>query len=275
MNAPIQYFGGKHYIRYDLIEMFPDHDTYVEVFGGGASVLCAKPPSAHEIYNDIDSGLVNFFRVIQNKELIEQEGGLLDRLSLTPRSREMYYDYRASWNDSDDPVEKAYRFFIVARQGFSGIFASSGWSVTKTKKGRRAWLNAIENLPQVADRLLNADIENIDFRHCLELYDAPGTLFYLDPPYVPSTRSDGEYQHEMTEADHVDLLKIITNGIQGKVILSGYDNELYEQHLGSWQKRDIKTKLWSEKVKGGKLQDRTETVWGNVPISDKQLSLFA
>jgi len=51
-----------------LLPLIPKHHTYVEVFGGAANLLLAKEPSAVEVYNDIDSGLVNFFRVIRDKD---------------------------------------------------------------------------------------------------------------------------------------------------------------------------------------------------------------
>ena len=59
----IGYFGGKHRMAKKILQLFPPHTNYIEVFGGGGTLLLNKPPSASEIYNDIDSAVVDFFRL--------------------------------------------------------------------------------------------------------------------------------------------------------------------------------------------------------------------
>lgn len=57
----------------NLLKLMPlKHQEYVEVFGGGASLLFAKTPSPLEVYNDLDQGLVNFFRVLRDPETFER-----------------------------------------------------------------------------------------------------------------------------------------------------------------------------------------------------------
>lgn len=41
----LNYYGGKWNAGPWIIQNFPDHEIYVEVFGGGASVLLQKPRS--------------------------------------------------------------------------------------------------------------------------------------------------------------------------------------------------------------------------------------
>ncbi len=48
-----------------VIEIFPEHTTYVEAFAGGAQVFFHKEPSKVEVLNDLDGEIVNFFRVCQ------------------------------------------------------------------------------------------------------------------------------------------------------------------------------------------------------------------
>jgi len=64
MRSPINWVGGKGNMVAKLLKYIPPHYVYVEVFGGGASLLFAKKPSPVEVYNDIDVNLVNFFRYI-------------------------------------------------------------------------------------------------------------------------------------------------------------------------------------------------------------------
>jgi len=272
MRSPIWWFGGKGMMTKKLLPLIPEHKTYVEPFGGGASLLLAKKPSPVEVYNDVDSGLVNFFKVLSDPKLFER---FYRKVAVLPYSRELYNECRESWQECEDSVERAVRWFVVARQSFSGRFGAS-WSFAVTKSARgmagRAswWLSAIEQLPEIHTRLQRVQIEHNDFRKVIKAYDTPETFFYLDPPYVHLTRSSSRYQHELSDADHKDLIELLKN-IKGKVLLSGYDNPLYED-LG-WHKKQWQTvchaagKTRAAKIQGKgsakKMQPRTECVWMN------------
>jgi DNA adenine methylase len=95
----LRYFGGKWLLAPWIISNFPGHKTYVEPFGGGANVLLRKAPSKFEIYNDIDSNVVNFFRVLR-----EDHRGLARLISLTPFSRE---EFLLAMEPIEDPIERA------------------------------------------------------------------------------------------------------------------------------------------------------------------------
>ena len=85
VRAVFRFPGGKFFLVKKLLPLIPPHEVYVEVFGGAANLLFNKPPSKVEVYNDINSELVNFFRVLRDdvKWKILQE-----KLLLTPYSRE-------------------------------------------------------------------------------------------------------------------------------------------------------------------------------------------
>ena len=116
LRSPIWYVGGKGMMVQKLLHYIPPHRTYVEVFGGGASLLFAKEPSPVEVYNDIDSGVVNFFRVLRDKEKFKK---FYEKVVLTPYSREEHYYCRNTWRDCADDIERAYRWFVMVRQGFA------------------------------------------------------------------------------------------------------------------------------------------------------------
>jgi site-specific DNA-adenine methylase len=54
------------------------------------------------------------------------------------------------------------------------------------------WWGAVDQLPEIALRLLRVQFENRPAEEVIDLYDSPGTLFYCDPPYVHSTRGDSK-----------------------------------------------------------------------------------
>ena len=91
--------------------------------------------------------------------------------------------------------------------------------------------------------------------------DGERTLFYLDPPYVHDTRSTTDaYQHEMHDSVHDELLSTIQQ-CRGRVMLSGYPNELYDRTLGDWNRHDrkIDNKVSSSASK----RVMTESLWCN------------
>lgn len=263
-----------------LLPLIPPHRIYVEPFGGGASMLVAREPSAVEVYNDRDSGLVNFFRVLRNKKQFEEFRRLA---SLTPFSREEHDLCKATWAQAKDPVERAHDFFVVARMSFGGIFNNSwGHTVASSSRGMSeataAWLGAIERLPEVSARLLRVQIEHADAVEVIERYDTPETFFYLDPPYVLSTRTKVGYTHEMDDAQHRRLVERLLR-VEGKVLLSGYANGLYsELEARGWGRRDFeaicyasgRTRLNGLKGTGAaKLkQQRVESVWFNYEVGE-------
>ncbi|MGQ9459011.1 MAG: DNA adenine methylase [Anaerolineae bacterium] len=229
MNNIVRWMGSKGRMAKRIIPLFPPHRTYVEPFGGTAAVLFRKPPSPVEVYNDIDEGLVNFFRVLRDPDQFQK----FHRLAcLTPYSRAEYNVALKSWDQYEDPVERAYRWFIIARMGIPGEFGEGwGYSVLSTTSGMSrcvyAWLATVEHLPEFAARLLRVQVECKDFRDIFRTYDTPETLFYCDPPYILSTRKGKFYQHELSDQDHEELVDILLH-IQGMAVVSGYDHPIYK-----------------------------------------------
>ena len=66
LRPPFAWFGGKHWLAKRIHRYMPLHQRYVDLFAGSASILFAKPRSPVEVINDLDSGVVNFYRVLRN-----------------------------------------------------------------------------------------------------------------------------------------------------------------------------------------------------------------
>lgn len=250
-KSSINWFGGKYYMANDIISLFPKHNMYVEVFGGAGHILFKKESSPIEVYNDIDNGLVLFFRILRDENKANQ---LKMKLDLTPYSREEFYNCRDTWRDEQDEIEKARKWYVTAMQSFSTNFSTWSHSKSKSRRGMAQavsqFLGKIEqDLPDAVDRLKMVQVENMDFRKLITKYDSKDTLFYLDPPYIHDTRKmTYTYAHEIQEKDHRELVDILLN-IKGKAILSGYDHSIYDKlienewqkiSLGQFDKRSIK-----------------------------------
>lgn len=230
VQSALNWFGGKQKLAAWIVSKLPPHEVYVEPFGGAASVLLAKPPSTLEVYNDIDGDLVHFWRVVRDESLYPR---LVRRLELTPYSRAEYVDCRDHWAETDDPVERAARWFVAVSQGFSGqhpkAHPKKGWAHqvrARCGAGAESWLARVARLPEIHARLRMVQIECLDWREIFDRYDGPATCFYCDPPYVQATRRDGRYPHEMSDDDHRELVERLRS-IQGTAVLSGYPNDIY------------------------------------------------
>ena len=259
----------------NLLQWIPPHKTYVEAFGGGATLLFAKEPSPVEVYNDIDSNLVNFFQVLRDDAAFEEFYKLC---VCTPYSREIFGECRQDIEKESDNVKRAWKFFVSAKMAFSGRHKSPSWSkcTTQSRRGMSiktsAWISSIEGLQDVHNRLFRVLIEHQDFKKVILDADTTDTLYYLDPPYVQSARKGKDrYPHELSDGEHQELVDILLS-LKGKVILSGYPNNIYKAlENAGWDRKDYSTSSFAAartkqtKLKGDGVikesQKRTESVW--------------
>jgi DNA adenine methylase len=231
------YFGGKFMHADFVISKLPQTKSFVEVFGGSAVIMINKPPVQIETYNDINSRVVNFFKVLR-----ENPDKLLEQIYLTPYAREEYiYDYNHI-NEGDE-LERARKFFVTVNQSFCGTTSrQTGWKMSTNEtranisEAISRWLSKIPNLQVIVERLRKIQITNFDFRVIFEKFDSPNTIFYCDPPYMHDVRcNNNDYEFEMSQQDHIELLNLAMSA-KGKVAISGYDNELYNDLLKGFHK---------------------------------------
>lgn len=248
-----------------ICSFLPRHHRYVEVFGGSAAVLFAKPASPIEIYNDLDSGLVTFFRVLRDPVQFHE---FYRRVQLVPYSREEYYAARTTWDQTDDSIEQAVRWFVVARWSFSGTWGRSwGYDLAEyTPRGPAhisKWLSVLDMLPAFHHRLMRVSIEHDDWAKILDRYDDPATCFYLDPPYMPDTRKNIAYRHELTADDHAALVERSLR-LTGMVLLSGYRSPVYRPlEDAGWVRQERDVPLRSKNHRRAVAERRQECLWIN------------
>lgn len=239
-RAVLRYHGGKHNLAQWIISHFPAHRCYVEPFSGAASVLMQKPKAKSEVYNDLDKDVFNLFRVLR-----DDGPELKRRVELTPFSKD---EHDLAYEMTDDPVEKARRMLVRAAFGRASASASSPWKASfrsytgagRTTTAAQDWANYPLFMDEIVKRLRGVVIENMDATDVIKAHDSAGTLFYVDPPYVSSSRDLAQdYKHEMTDKDHESLAATLKT-VTGMVVISGYRTDLYDALYNDWQRVESK-----------------------------------
>lgn len=257
MGALVRYHGGKVRIADKIVGLFPRHDCYVEPFGGGAAVLLSKPRARVEVYNDLDGDMVALFRALR-----DSPEDLAAAVAATPFARE---EYERAYSETDDDIERARRVLVKSHfaHGGGSIHASShrrsGFRGVGLREGPlpvHGWMNMPATVRIAAERMRGVIIEQRPAVDVMAACDRPDVVHYIDPPYLPETRSsDKRYRHEMTVAEHEEMLRAV-RGLRGSVVLSGYASALYDEALHGWRRIEIKTRA-------DRAVERTEVLWCN------------
>lgn len=285
LTPPIKWHGGKQKLAQRFIELMPprcknpnkpdDADPgwlhYCEPYAGGLGVLLANDPEGiSEVANDINGDLTNFWEVLQGHTSFNQ---FMRLVQAVPFSQKEFDSAKVNSIMSADGygeiIYKAATFFIRCRQSLSGRMKGfTGITRNRTRRAMNAevsaWLNAIEGLPDVHARLMRVLILNKPALEVIRKEDGPRTLFYLDPPYLHSTRATTtEYgENEMTPEQHRELLTLL-NAVEGRFLLSGYHSEMYDEwaYQSNFKCHEFEV---DNKASGGKTKRRmVECVWCN------------
>lgn len=210
MKSFIPWIGGKSLLASRIVGLFPTNFArYIEVFGGGGSVLFAKAKHADfEVYNDSNGDLVNLFRCVKHHpEELQRE------LSCVLNSREIFLDYRAlaACRGLTD-IQRAAMFYVNLRISYGADGRSYGCNPR---------IVSADRFVEIQQRLSRVVIENKDFDDLIKVYDRPNALLYCDPPYHGTER---HYTNTFSDGDHLRLKRCL-NGIKGRFLLSYNDDD--------------------------------------------------
>jgi DNA adenine methylase len=275
LKSPFRSFGGKggNGFKKVIYSLFPKHyEIFIEPFCGSAVIALNNPvEKCSEIINDLNQNIYTFYKVLQNKETFEQFKELLD---LTCYHEDMFRDSQnALQKNTISDLYRAYHFFIVNRMSFSGNMGSFGKNYVIRRnmtKSTSDMLSAIDNMEIIHRRISQMIILNRDANKLIEenhQYD--NTFMYLDPPYCHETRTSTRYPVDFEPEQQIELVKILTKPeVKAKFLLSGYDNELYDNILvkeNNWNifKFDVNTVSGSNKSK-----IKTECLWYNYELDN-------
>jgi len=218
MDSFIAWVGGKKLLRKEIVNRFPQDGVkkYVEVFGGAGWVLFYKDKHAEkEVYNDVNSELVNLFRNVKyHPEAVAKE------LELTVSSREIFEKFKAADVGQMTEIQRAARYLYLIKLSYGATVRSFGCRARNTID--------MDALLQVKRRLDGVLIENKSFAKLITAQDEVGTLFYCDPPYHNTEKYYDTGEDGFGEEMHI-LLRDTLRGIKGNFVLSYNDDEFIRE----------------------------------------------
>lgn len=209
----VPWVGGKRRLAPQILPLLPAHSCYVEPFAGAAALFFAKEPVKVEVLNDVNGDLVSLYRVVQHHldEFVRQF-----RWSLA--SRQVYAWLQETRPETLTDIQRAARFFYLQKLGFGGKVDGQTFGTATTAPARLNLLRLEEDLSAVHLRLHQVTIEHLDWAACIERYDRPHTLFYMDPPYYGTTGYGVDFGLEQ-----YDRMAELLRSMKGKAAVSVND----------------------------------------------------
>lgn len=263
LRTPIKIFGGKHYLARRIAALIPPHDTYLEPFLGGGSVLLAKSPSRREIACDLNPAIVSFWSVLGGPD-----GDRLIDLARGASYDEATFDVARILKSDPDPILRAYATLVRNRFSYAGLgehFSRPGKGKSRLRGGLpdnvNSWKTIRELLPAIRERVRGVEWYCCDATSMIRAFgNGRGVVIYLDPPYQHGSRTDRDSYgaFEMTDEEHVRLIGEAEK-VNATVLMSGYRNDLYDTLLGGW--RRVEWDLPCHAAGGRKKERRTECLW--------------
>lgn len=262
MNAPIKYFGGKGTMFKNIIEHFPDSntfDTYIEPFGGSFSIGLKKDPTPIEIYNDLEQNVFSLYKVLSDETLF---GDFKSRCDLAIYSEDLRIEFKERLKEDLALVDRAFYFFYVNRTSHNGIGGISLNTVVRRNMSKSVsdFLSTIDRLPELHQRLSKLIVLNRDGISLINKYSTPNVFIYCDPPYEQSTRTSARYKVDMDTDSHIIFLDSVIKS-KAKILISGYDCEMYDVLTTNGF---TKTYFEVNTISGNrKPKKKVETLWKN------------
>ncbi len=173
---------------------------------------CAVPMPKCEIINDLSKDVSNFFRVVQKHP---QE--LINHLRLKISSNDEFYRLKSIPPASLTDIERAARFIYIQKLAFAGKAVGNDFGMTTTGNARFTTKNVLPAIERLHHRMMDVQIQCLDWKVFIERVDRSHTLFYLDPPYWGH---EDDYGKDLFDPSQFEAMADILAGIKGKFILS-------------------------------------------------------
>ena len=185
----LKWAGGKAQLLDVIVGALPARCvTYYEPFVGGGAVffrLAAERRFERAVLADRNPELVAVYQALQRnvEGLIERLGCLAER-----NDEDSYYEIREA--RPTGLLTRAARFIYLNKTGYNGLYRVNRAGQFNVPFGRYKRPRILDepNLRAAAEALAGVELEVADFEPvCARA--RPGDAVYLDPPYVPLSRT--------------------------------------------------------------------------------------
>jgi DNA adenine methylase len=259
MKSAITYYGGKQKLVSTILPLFPEHVLYTEPFAGGAALFFSKQPSEIEVLNDLNSELINFYKVIRQDFVSLQK-----EVAITLHSRKLHQDASVMYNNPHlfGELKRAWAVWVLAHQSFASMIDSSwGYDKSKNTTSKKIHNKRDAFTEEYAIRLQNVQLECADAVYIIKSRDHEQAFHYCDPPYF---NSDCGHYTGYSIHDFERLLQTLAE-VKGKFLLSSYPSDIlakYTKRYG-WHQLQVEQRVSVNKGAGKK---KIEVMTANYPI---------
>ena len=150
----------------------------------GAGSVFLNTDFSRYILADINSDLISLYNIVK---LRTDEYVAEARKLFTPENNnpDVYYQFRAEFNQSQDPFRRALLFLYLNRHGYNGLCRYNLRGEFNVPFGRykRPYFPQDE-LYHFAEKAQNAEFHCLSYEECMELAGV-NSVVYCDPPYAP------------------------------------------------------------------------------------------
>jgi DNA adenine methylase len=229
----LKWVGGKRRLLPTLRSFLPSDlrtRRYVEPFLGGGAMFFALRPQ-HAAISDVNVDLVETYRVVR-----DETEDLVDRLDQLERAHSADAFYAARDRFIARPriraLERAALFIYLNKTCFNGLYRVNRAGLFNAPIGRYA-KPCIADAPRLraaAAALRDADLRCAGFSDTLA-HVADDDFVYLDPPYVPLSRTKNFVAYDAAGFSHDDQVRLAASFHElhrrgAKVMLSNADAPL-------------------------------------------------
>lgn len=216
----LKWAGGKARVAKEIVNFFPEQgkfERYFEPFlGGGAIYFSISPQKGY--LNDLNKYLIGTYVIIRDRpnELIKY----LKKIDLSyhalPNLEEKanyYYSARERYNKiKTTSIEKAALFIFLNKAGYNGMYRENSRGDYNIPFGKhdKCLICDAENILEVSRNIKDIKFSSGDYKAAL-VNAKEGDLIYLDPPYIPVSKTSNftQYQKEGFDfEEHVRLKKL-------------------------------------------------------------------
>ena len=251
LSPLFKWTGGKRREVKILKDYFPEFVKennkydYIEPFAGGAALFWyLNNLKGHNIINDYDTELINFYKIVEEQpenflSYIQKTAELYrDKDNYNKQSENYYYWRNLDKNDGLKKLtqsERAARFWIVNQLSFSGMRRFNNKGEFNVPYGHYKNLNdSLITSQDHINLLYNTRIENKDYLDILNDNDNKNTFIFLDPPYTRKMKkysSDNEFAVKDQENLRDRLISMANSSWMLVIDQSDLTEELYQGYI--------------------------------------------